>query len=310
MGSVTQVTTGETSSCIGCHEDRMSSPRIAEGVGRALYPPDDITPPPWGSGPVDYVSQVQPILDRYCVKCHAGPKAEKGIDLSGDKTRFFNMSYETLTYGGYVTYYYINKGPNGVFPALATGSWVSKLTRLLETNHGQQKVEVDDVSRRCIYAWIDTNAPYYGTWDMSRPHTTGGRDAYARTLPGKGPVFSAQQDGHRLTEPLPWVEKYNNFAARSGGRVPIILFRSQVRERGMINLTRPEWSPVLLDLLPQSAGGRASEKNAWFRNQDDPRYRELRAILEEAKAGLYELPRMDMPGGRAIGQERNFGRTF
>ena len=217
--------------------------------------------PPWGAGPVDYVSQVQPILDRHCVKCHSGAEAERGIDLTGDKTRFFSMSYESLTHGGHVRYYYINKGPNGVFPALGTGSWVSKLTKLLESNHGEQKVEVDDRSRRCIYAWV---------------------------------------------------EKFNDFASRSEDRVRKIYLGGGNRfgDRGLINLTRPESSPVLLDLLSRSAGGRANEKDAYFRDRNDPRYRELLAILEEAKAGLYALPRMDMVGGTAIPQERNFGRTF
>ncbi len=311
MGSVAQITTGETTSCIGCHENRLTPPRIgAGGMARMRRPPDDATPPPWGAGPVDYVSQVQPILDKYCVKCHSGPKAKKGIDLTGDKTRFFSMSYESLIHSGQIRYYYINKGPSGVFPALSTGSWISRLTKRLESNHGEQKVEVDDESRRCIYAWIDANVPYYGTWDMSRPHTSGGRDAYARTLPGKGPVFSLQQDGNRLTEYLPCVERYNDFASRSGGPIRKIYFGNRVRDRGLINLTRPEWSPVLLDNLARSAGGRADDKKAYFRDKSDPRYRELLAILEEAKAGLSKLPRMDMVGGKAIPQGRHFGKVF
>jgi hypothetical protein len=313
MGSVTQITSGETSSCIGCHEDRLTPPRVgAHGMARMGRSSDDITPPPWGAGPVDYVAQVQPILDRHCVKCHSGADAPKGLDLTGDKTRFYSMSYESLLYGGHVQHYYINRGPNGVFPALGTGSWVSRLTARLESNHGKQKVVVDDQSRRCIYAWIDANVPYYGTWDMSRPHTVGGRDAYARTLAGKGPVFAYQQDGRRLSEFLPWVAKFNAFAARSGGRVRKIYLGggNRFRDRGLINLTRPESSPVLLDLLPRIAGGRAADKDAFFADRNDPRYRELLAILREAKAGLDALPRMDMPGGVAIPQERNFGRTF
>ena len=313
MGSVTQITSGETNSCIGCHENRLTPPRIgAHGMARMQRPPDDITPPPWGSGAVDYVTQVQPILDKYCIKCHTGPKAGKGVDLTGDKTRFYSMSYESLLYGGHVNHFYINRGPNGVFPALGTGSRVSRLTTLLESNHGKHEVEVDDDSRRCIYAWIDANVPYYPTWEMTRPHTLGGRDAFARTLPGKGPVFSSQKDGRRLTEFLPWVERYNDFAARSGGRVRKIYLggSNRFRERGIINLTRPEHSPVLLDLLPRSAGGRADEKGAYFADRNAPRYRELLAILKEAEAGLDDLPRMDMPGGKAIPQERNFGRTF
>jgi hypothetical protein len=261
---------------------------------------------------VNYVTQVQPILDKYCIKCHSGAKAKKGIDLTGDKTRFFSLSYETLTHGGLVTYYYINKGPNGVFPALATGSQVSKLTKLLELNHGPQKVKVDDASRRCIYAWIDANVPYYATWEMTRPHTLGGRDAYSCTLPGKGPIFSPQKDGNKLTEFRPWVKRYNDLAAQSGKMIGKISIGGSnlFGQRGMINLTNPAASPIFLNLLAKSAGGRAEGKKVYFTSKKDPKYIKLLSILKEAAAGLAELPRIDMPGAKAIPQERNFGRVF
>jgi hypothetical protein len=313
MGSVVQITTGETSACVGCHENRLAPPKLrAQRAARMKQPPDNLTPPPWGAGPVNYVTQVQPILDKYCVKCHAGGKAKNGLDLTDDKTRFFSMSYESLTHGGHVQYYYINKGPNGVFPAMATGSWVSKLTELLESHHGKHKVKVDEQSRQCIYAWIDANAPYYDTWEMTRPHTIGGRDAYARTLPGKGPVFSPQHHGHKLTEYFPWVKQYNELALQSKGRIAGINTGGSNRfgQRGSINLTNPEASPVLLDLLSQKAGGRANDKTAYFRNRNDPTYRKLLDILKQAQAALTALPRIDMPGGKAIAQERNFGRVF
>jgi len=183
---------------------------------------------------------------------------------------------------------------------------------LLESNHGDQKVKVDDASRRCIYAWIDANAPYYGTWEMTRPHTIGGRDAYARTAPGKGGVFSPQKDGHLLSERLGWVERYNEMAGASKGKIRKIYLGGSNRmgDRGMINLTRPESSPVLLDLLAKSAGGRADDKDAYFSSKTDPKYIKLSGILKEAKAGLDALPRIDMPGAKPIPQERNFGRVF
>ncbi len=311
MGTVTQITTGERASCIGCHEDRMTPPRVSEqSVNRMSRPPDRITPPSWGAGPVDYVRHVQPVLDRYCIRCHSGAKAPKGKDLTGDRTRFYSLSYETLTYDGLVDFYYINHGPNGVFPALKTGSMVSKLTKILESGHG--KVNVDDAGRRAVYAWIDANVPYYGTWDMSRPHTIGGRDAYARTLPGKGPVFAGQGGGRRLTAFQPWVKTYNDFAAKSGKRIPGISHGgpNKFDPRGQINLTRPESSPILLNLLAKAAGGRATGTDVFFPSKEEQGYKTLLAILQEAKASLDQTPRIDMPGGVAIAQERAFGRVF
>ncbi len=81
-------------------------------------------------------------------------------------------------------------------------------------------------------------------------------------------------------------------------------------ERGMINLTHPEASPVLLNLLAKSAGGRATGQDIFFQNKTAPKYMALLAILKEAKHAIDQNPRMDMPGATPIHQERNFGRTF
>lgn len=63
--------------------------------------------------------------------------------------------------------------------------------------------------------------------------------------------------------------------------------------------------------LPKiSAGGRADDAKALFKSTADPRYRELLAILTQAQAALDRLPRIDMPGGKVIPQERNFGCVF
>ena len=310
MGSVAQITTGEFASCVGCHEHRASSPLVQYSAIRRNRAPDSITPPPWGAGPVDFVKQVQPILDKYCLDCHNGPKPDGGVNLSGDKTRFYNMAYESLVFPGHVDYYYINRGPNGNFPALSTGSWVSELTKLIESKHGN--VDVGDQSRRCIYAWIDANVPYYGTWEMTRPHTTGGRDAYARTLPGKGGVFASQGDGSRLIRIEPWIAEYNAFwDEQKRPKAKIVIGGSNAfSPRGQINLTHPEWSPILIDNLAESAGGLAADQKACFKTKTDAKYVQLLGFLQKAKNALDATPRIDMPGAKPIPQERNFGRTF
>ena len=296
MGSVTQITTGETVSCIGCHENRLAPPLVARDrmALRLQRPPDFIQPPPWGAGNVNYVQQVQPVLDRYCIRCHSGAKPA-GIDLSGDKTRFFNMSYENLVQGPFVDYYWINAGPTGNFPALRAGSMVSPLTKLIEEKH--QGVDVDDAGRRRIYAWIDANAPYYGTWEMSRPHTMGGRDTWA--------------DRHEF---LPWMNKVREIVEKRG--IPKFAFHeNSINVKGdrvhlMINLTHPQWSRLLTENLAEAAGGLAPNGRAILKSTDDPDYKALLAAIEEGKRLLLEKPRMDMPGAVPIPQDRNFGRVF
>jgi len=297
MGTVTQLTDGETQSCIGCHESRSASPPLsAETWKRLARGPERITPPPWGAGPVDFVQHVQPVLDKHCVKCHSGATPDDGIDLSGDKTRLFSMAFETLVFTpGLVARYHINPGPTGNFPPLATGSYVSRLTRLLEEGHG--KVSVDDEGRRRIYAWIDANVPYYATWDMTRPHTFGGRDTWLDV-------------GNK---PLPW---FADFQKAYGDAVA----RGEKAEKGRrkppdvrhtdINLTHPEWSRVLVKNLAKSAGGLADDAKAVFKSKGEPRFQAILKAIEGGKAALLAKPRMDMPGAVPIPQQRDFGRTF
>lgn len=299
MGTVTQLVSGETQNCIGCHESRWHAPSSQlQSWKRLGKPPDRVTPPPWGEGPVDFVKQVQPVLDRYCVKCHSGATPDGGIDLSGDKTRLFNMAFETLVFTpGLVERYHINPGPTGNFPPLATGSWVSRLTKLLEGKY--KHLNADDESRRRIYTWIDANVPYYGTWDMTRPHTFGGRDTW---LDERG-------------KPLPWfaafLRAYQEALDGEPGEVQESL-RGRIAgiKHADINLTHPEWSRVLVKNLAKSAGGLAPDSTAVFKSKHDPRYQAVLKAIEGGKAALLAKPRMDMPGAVPIAQQCDFGRTF
>jgi len=296
MGSVTQITTGEQASCIGCHEDRLKpSPVNPTNMRRMRKPPNKILPPSWGAGPVDYVRQVQPVLDKYCIKCHSGATPPKDVNLTGDKTQFYSMSYQSLVFRRYVEYYYINPGPTGNFPAFGTGSWVSRLTRIIEskhmsTNKDRKPVNVDDEGRRCIYAWIDANVPYYGTWDMSRPWSTGGRDA--TTIP--------KTDGRGRPAQAPWVAELRKICTEKKIRV----------DARNLNFTNPQLSPEFVKLLARSAGGAADDRTARFKSTRDPDYRAVLKVLMKAKATLLAHPRIDMPGARAIPQKRDFGRVF
>ncbi|MEB2311458.1 MAG: hypothetical protein OZ921_19690 [Sorangiineae bacterium] len=106
------------SSCAACHGD----PNGVGGRPPALEEPDAITgaslslsrfegqnprrplaPPVLGAATrveVDFTRDVQPILDRRCVGCHAGSDAPDGLDLTGTPTAHFTQSYEHLLRGG------------------------------------------------------------------------------------------------------------------------------------------------------------------------------------------------------------------
>ncbi len=294
MGSVTQITTGEVASCIGCHEHRDEAPApLMTDAQRLSQAPDPIQPPAWGAGPVDYVKLVQPVWDRHCISCHSGPLPKADLDLSGDKTRFFSMSYLDLCRKNLVDYYWINIGPTGQFPALSTGSWSSRLTQILESGHHGIQVPAED--RRRIYAWIDSNVCYYGTWEMSRPHSMGGRDPWA--LPN---TDRAQ----------PWLLTLGDIVTQRNLKGFDVEALTTADNHAMINMTHPENSRLLSHNLPPQAGGLARPNRAMFKSKRDPDYQKLLKALQQGARHLRELPRMDMPNAVAVPQERDFGRTW
>ncbi len=313
MGTVTQLADGERQSCIGCHESRFQVVgNAAAGMKRLSRPPDRLDPPPWGTRPIDFIRDVQPVFDRHCVRCHAGRAPKAGLDFSAGRTRLFNMAYRTCIDRGLVDFHYINTGPTGNFPPLASGSRVSKLVKVLESRRCMARMSDDD--RRRIYLWIDLNCNYYGTWDMSRPHSLGGRDAWVQ--PGTG---------RRRWVPATWFTDLQATLDEAGCRHCHAPYRPG-RQKGYfpetivrhtwINLTRPEHSRLLNAHLAKAAGGmglsreKKGRRPAVFADTADPLYRAILRHLRAAKAALEARPRMDMPGGKPIPQQRDFGRTF
>jgi hypothetical protein len=297
MGSITQLMPGETQGCVGCHESRFSTPtnraELAEAVARG---PVSITPPPWGTGPVDFVAQVQPVLDRYCVDCHSGPKPDGLVDLSGDKTRFFNMAYDTLTESRFVDFYWLAREAHvRNFRPLESGARASKLTELIESKHGD--VVLDPESRQKIYTWIEANVPYYGTYDHTRPGLRGSRDAVQGT---------------------PWFPAFEEVYRRRCGDCHGAEF--YVVNNGLhhtwLNLTHPEWSRALIAPLSRDAGGLAlckpqnGKQPRLFPDAQDPDYRTMLQALEEGKRLLYARPRMDMPGAVPVPYPTNYAGPY
>ena len=135
---------------------------------------------------------------------------------------------------------------------------------------------MDNESRRCIYAWIDANVPYYSTWDMTRPHSKGGRDLME---------IPDAENGH---VPAPWVEQLEELCKKWG------IKPGQITKD--LNFTHPKWSPGVQVLLAKWNGG--------------TREAELLNLLEEIRQTTLQYPRIDMEWAVAIPQQRDFGRTY
>ena len=166
MRTFTHLQPGEHASCVGCHEPRQQT---AGTLSRGMRQSDRLRPPDWGEGAgFDYTAHLQPVLDAHCVKCHSGPTPPKKVDLCGDKTDFFNVSYEWLARGRkrsgeaewdspYVSWIPTYNGHEAnileVTPK-AWGSSRSKLAEVLLSGHpdgeGRRRIALDDDERRRI----------------------------------------------------------------------------------------------------------------------------------------------------------------
>jgi len=71
MRSFTGLMPGERRGCVGCHESHSAAPPPQGGLA-LRRPPTEMSPPPWGTESIGYERFVQPVLDRYCVRCHQG----------------------------------------------------------------------------------------------------------------------------------------------------------------------------------------------------------------------------------------------
>ncbi|MDZ7617949.1 MAG: hypothetical protein U1E05_13170, partial [Patescibacteria group bacterium] len=97
MRTVTYVQPGEHTSCVGCHEHKMSAPVRPHSHLLALRrEPSEIASGPWGGRPFNYMEVVQPVLDKHCVTCHGGEKTEGELVLTGEPAGAFNRSYVEL----------------------------------------------------------------------------------------------------------------------------------------------------------------------------------------------------------------------
>ncbi len=284
MRSFTHFMPGERQGCIGCHESRNTTPTQHAPIA-LRKPAQQLETPEWGAGNFDYARIVQPVMDKYCVKCHNPATPAKGIDLSGDKTDWFNVSYDVLT-RGFVSWIDTRNGNEANILEIAPNRWgspASKLAQLILSGHpdekGTPRVQMDDASKRRVFAWIDLNVPYYGTYEMDNPNAEGGRRVYLRELDGVLKQVSERRCAscHKTGAP----------------------------SRGFVRITKPELNDFLLAPLAKSAGGRESCGKAVFQSQDDPDYQVLLKLFDPIRLALQSRPRMDMPGAKAAEVSRS-----
>ncbi|MFI5377964.1 MAG: hypothetical protein ACHRHE_01545 [Tepidisphaerales bacterium] len=185
MRSFTGLMPGEQRGCIGCHEGHSTAPprQAATALRR---PPTELSPPPWGTESIGYERFAQPVLDRYCVKCHQGKPKAKDSDEPNLALRpghsVFKEPYLTLVGSagwqnpvapgrpGYgiaaaipVESDYAQTDPKAL-TTLRPMQYLSCKSRLIElaSSGKHYDVKVDAVSLHRLIAWVDACSPFMG----------------------------------------------------------------------------------------------------------------------------------------------------
>lgn len=164
---------GERVSCIGCHEsqDAAAVSRATAAMRRAPSKIDEWFGPARG---FSFVREVQPVLDRNCVSCHDG--SERGAKPSlkgGEPLKDWSTQLSGHWGGGgkFTTSYwelqrYVRRpgieGDRRMFTPMDYHFSTTELGQLLRKGHHGVALDAEAYER--LAAWVDLNAPFYGTW--------------------------------------------------------------------------------------------------------------------------------------------------
>jgi len=260
---------GEKRSCVGCHDPRDGTPMLQRPLAMSK-PAVAIAPQPGDKGPrpIHYPTDVQPIFDKHCVRCHSGEKPKAGLDLSGTLTTHFNRSYENLLCKGLVPFIQEWAGPepdkggplhvaNGAMmhseavPPYTYGSHKSRLIEVVRKTHNDIKLSTEEFVR--LVTWVDANAPFYGSYFGRRNIAAKGRPDFrpvptlesARGIeppPFTLPVLPSELIASWKQGDLP--ERFDGktfFQGKSAGTEPAISVALWVRADELKN----RWNPLL-----------------------------------------------------------------
>lgn len=311
MHSFVSLMPGETTSCVGCHEPRGTSPvqQLSSPLAAAGREPSRIEPFEGLPDVLDFPRDIQPILDRHCVECHNYQRREGGVLLTGDLGPQWSHAYFHL-----LAHLQVADGRNGLgnYAPRTIGSSASPLLDKLKPEH--YDVRVMEEEWRTVWMWIETGAPYAGSYAGLRNAAEQQREWQA-----------AWQE---LTENLPLLQRrcgqchavgqstsetgrafpFNPNSARNKRGVkrdigihervvlpddPMTKYSGHI----LVNMTHPQDSPLILAPLSKSAGGWGCCGEV-FADQSDPDYQRILKSLEEGKKQADQRPRYGTPGFR------------
>ena len=247
---------------------------------------------------IDFRKHVQPVLDEHCISCHNFQDRAGKVSLTEDLGYCWSMAYYTLLATNQVAdgrNGYGNQKPRTI------GSSASELMRKIDGSHYDVTVTPDQW--RTIWMWLESGAPYAGTYAGLRNAEDQGRDnktwaVFATAGMNQRCRTCHKPAGEAPQLPLTMPEEKRRKLVKDLGMAPHerIVQKDDFRFSGhiLLNLSRPELSPLLLGPLTEEAGGWGTCPSA-FTGKDDLAYRTLLAAIEKQKKRLGEVPRFGTP---------------
>ncbi len=301
MRSFTHLMPGEIQGCVGCHADRNSVTPLQQRPFLMHAKVQKLQKPAWGVKGFSYQEVVQGVFDRNCVECHNEREQAGNVDLTGDMTDFFNVSYDILCRTGtqsewnwilhgspsgpeyddvrgmspYVEWIWTINGAGHNVLEVAPRRWgspASLLAEIIRTGHpdenGQPRIDVPMEDRRNVYLWIDLNIPYYGTSSSNHPARLGSR----RMLPAD----------------------LDSTLSEVAARRCVSCHEKGIPRKFYTRIANPQDNSFLLAPLSSAAGGTEKCGKPVFLSKDDPDYQKILKTFEPIHKLLQERPRADM----------------
>ena len=280
MHSFTSVMPGETTSCIGCHEKRTDAPGIEFDKQVFAIAGNPVKPTPIAGVPdvYDFIRDIQPLLDRYCVECHNPDRREARLDLSHTLSPAHTLSYWELSQRNMLG---DNRNrPQSDFPPYAIGSQASKLYQMILAGH--QGVKFSETDLTTLRYWLEVGAPYAGTYAAN---CTGLLGWYYKNEPYRNDLDWPENKA--LSETM--IRRCEECHPHDQAHFPRVLSES-LHYPIFFNFTHPEKSRLLRAPLAKSEGGlglcvRKSDDGVStpiFQNKEDADYQ---TILKAAQRG-------------------------
>jgi hypothetical protein len=309
MQSFVSVRPGETTSCIGCHEQRTLTPGRQNATALALQrAPSHIQPIPDVPEVMDFPRDIQPILDKHCASCHGVEQRAGNVLLTGDRGPLYSHSYFMLT-----THQQIADGRNKAesnYAPYAIGSAASPLMHKIDQGH--HGVKLSNHERTLVRLWIEAGAAYPGTYAALGSGMIGG---YARNHLDRSdlqwqPVRASigtmkRRCGTCHTENMTLPETASDNMGMPPWQIKYSDPRLQFSRHILYNLTTPEQSLLLMAPLAKKAGGYGicrdvtqSNPQPVIEHTSDANYLAILSAIRFTAKRLDEMKRFDMPGFR------------